>query len=115
MKRDVKETPPNVLEMIPTHQIDFEERDGTIYLLEPRFRNRIFLKYVLPRMKHPYVKIALDEFGTYVWKRINGHKTVYEIGNELKSEYGTKVEPVYERLGLFVNMLAQRQFVSLRQ
>ena len=90
--------------MIPEYNIKFEEKEGKIFLLEPRFRNRFFSKHVLPRMKHPYVKIALDEFGTYVWKRINGRKTVYEIGEELTSEFGSQVEPVYQRLGLFVNM-----------
>jgi hypothetical protein len=104
---------PNVMEMIPTHRAKFEKKDGVIILLAPKFKNIFFVKHIMPRMKQPNYKIQLDAFGTSVWNLIDGEKSVFEIAKELKTEYGESVEPVYERLGLFVNMLAQRHFITL--
>ena len=104
---------PNVLEMIPAHGVDFEIVENIVILLSPKFKNRLLLKYVMPRMKQPNYKIRLDAFGSSVWHLIDGKKTVFEIGKILKSEHGKSVEPVNERLGLFMNMLAQRRFIIL--
>ncbi len=106
---------PNVLEMIPAHAVDYEFEEGAVVMLAPKFKNKFLVKHVMHRMKIPFYKIHLDEYGSRTWNLIDGKKTVFEIGKTLKAEYGESVEPVYERLGLFMNMLAQRQFIILTQ
>lgn len=101
--------------MVPVHRVAYREVDGKIILLDPKFKNHFLKKHLLPRMKNPYMKIHLDEFGSWVWKHINNKNTVFKIGDILKEEYGKDVEPVYERLGLFINMLAQRCFISINK
>ena len=105
---------PNVLDMVPAHSMDFEERDGRIMLLVPKFGDNRLGRFFMQRMKRPYYKIHLDEFGSRVWNLIDGRITVYQIGTLLHQEFGNDVEPVYERLGLFINMLAQRHFIHLK-
>jgi len=104
---------PNVIEMIPTHNVQFEIKDDIIVILAPKFKNKILIKYVMHRMKQPNYRVHLDAFGSRVWNLINGEKTVFEIGGALKTEFGESIDPVYERLGLFMNMLAQRKFITL--
>lgn len=50
-----------------------------------------------------YKKTTLDEFSTEVFLLIDGVKTVKEIGELLESKFGEKVNPLYERLLLFLN------------
>lgn len=109
-----EEQAPNLLEMYPAPAIRWEqEEDGLITLFTPRFSNKWMVKHVLPRMKNQDLKIHLDEFGSRVWQQIDGRTTVLQIANNLYEEFGEKVEPVYDRLGLFINHLARRQFISL--
>ncbi len=106
--------PANVLEMYPTQNVIWETlEDQNIALLVPKFKNKFLVKYLVPKMKNPNLKIKLDKFGTRVWQYIDGKNSVMQIGNHLKEDYGQDVEPVYERLGLFINLLAQRNFITL--
>jgi hypothetical protein len=105
--------PPNVLEMVPTHNSAFEEENGRIIVLLPRKQNRLIARFLPQRLRIRFFKLHLDEYGTYVWKEINGCKTVFEIAHDLKQHFGADIEPVYERLGLFINLLAQRRMITL--
>ena len=108
-----KTQPQNVLEKIPAHAVDFDHKNGAIHILIPKIKLEIF-KFLQQRLKHPYTVVQLDEYGTRVWNLIDDRKTVFDIANTLRQEFGDKIEPVYERLGLFINMLAQRRFITLR-
>ncbi len=55
-----------------------------------------------------YKKITMDEYGSCVFLQIDGSKTIREIGKSLEETYGDKVEPLYERLLLFVSHLEQQ-------
>lgn len=57
------------------------------------------LKFKIPT----YKKIELDEYSSAVFLEINGEKTVEEIGKKLEAKFGEKVNPLYERLLLFLN------------
>lgn len=57
------------------------------------------LKFRIPE----YKKTSLDEYGSYVFLLIDGVKTVKDIGENLEAKYGDKVQPLYERLLLFLN------------
>ena len=105
--------PPNVLEMIPAHNSLFEDDNGRITVLLPRKQNRFVARFFPQRLRIRYFKLHLDDYGTYVWKQINGCKTVFEIAHELEQQFGAEIEPVYERLGLFINLLAQRRLITL--
>lgn len=57
------------------------------------------LKFRIPE----YKKTSLDEYGSCVFLQIDGKKTVKDIGENLEVKYGDKIQPVYERLLLFLN------------
>ncbi len=113
-KKQHPEDAPNVLEMVPRHAIDFIEQDDRVIILLPKFKSNILKKHLLPRMKSPHNKIHLDEFGTFIWKYIDGKRQVKDIAPLLREEFGKDIEPVYERLGMFINMLAQRKLIELQ-
>lgn len=79
------------------------DKDNIVTILEKQdhkiqkfFRK---LKLSIPE----YKKTTLDEYGSYLFLQIDGRKTVKDIGESLEAKYGDKVQPLYERLLLFLN------------
>ncbi len=110
----------NYVDYIPSHNTkykwDKKEKDSnelvTIYIerknLSDKFAQRFFKK---PKVTN----VDLDKFGSFVWLKVDGKKTIYEIGKEIKKEYGESVEPLYERLATFIEILRKNQFVKLEK
>lgn len=55
--------------------------------------------------------IKLDEYGSCVWQQIDGKKTIYEIGQILKSTHKGASEQLYERLSQYFGILESNQYV----
>lgn len=105
----------NLLDYIPKHKVNWEKNnDERIVLLVPKFQKPVLVKYVLPRLKHPNMRVTLDDFGSFVWKHIDGVKTVHQIGAALYDHFGENVEPVFERLGMFIRQLNRMNCLELK-
>ncbi len=104
----------NLLELYPKHNVKWKRNDdGLVVLLSPKFKSPFWARLFGPVMKRPDYQIKLDEFGSFVWNQIDGLTNVEKIGDALVDKYGQKIEPVFQRLSLFVNSLAQNQFIIL--
>lgn len=104
----------NLLDYSPRPAVHFEiDEEGLVTLKVAKFTSRWLQRYLLPRLKQPDIAIHLDTFGSWVWRRLDGQASVRDIGRALESEFGEGVQPVYARLGLFINSLAQRNYVTL--
>ena len=57
-------------------------------------------------------RIRLDERGSFVWKRLDGARTVAELAAELRASFGESVEPAEERLGELVRQLRRARLVT---
>ena len=67
-------------------------------------------------LKKPKVsQIHLDEMGNFVWPLIDGTRTVYEIAQLVKEEFGEKAEPLYERLVQYIQNLENYGFIEVRE
>ena len=75
------------------------------------YQNRGIQKFLRKlNFKIPEVsKIELDKFSSFVFLQINGEKNIYEIGQVLKKEYEEEIEPLYERLIIFLEFLKNRK------
>ena len=105
----------NLLNFVPERVAQWEETvEGHAVLLKPKFTNRVFVRYVLPRMKRPNFRVELDDFGTHVWNAIDGRHRLLEIADGLKERFGEEIEPVYERIGIFIRQLEQGGFIRYR-
>jgi hypothetical protein len=95
MKFFKKKQPLNLLELTPVRVIkDFSEDQGIVTLLIPKFKNEAFANWFIPRWKSKYLKIKLDEIGSFVWKETSGHQKVQEICEKLKPFLEVKGETV---------------------
>lgn len=106
----------NYLELTPTRSYeDMTEENGMLSILIPRFANKILVKLIVPMLKSPYVKVKLDEFGSEVWRQIDGKKNVQEIADILKMKFGEKIEPVGERLTNYLTQIHRYNFISFNE
>jgi hypothetical protein len=105
----------NLLQLIPDQNILAEKTENGLYvLLKPKYRHPWMVKHILPRLKNPHFKIKLDDIGSFIWGLCDGRKTVKEIGWKLKEEFGDRVEPLYERLGVFFQNLEKNRFITFK-
>lgn len=80
----------------------------TIHMVNRGFYNTLAQKlFHTPRVSH----IKLDEYGSFLWMRIDGVKTVGQLALELKEAYGEKVEPLYDRLVKYMQILRNNRFI----
>jgi len=89
-----------------------ETKDGKIDLLTPKIKSEKIRRFFKKQEEPDYYKVHLDDIGSSVWKLIDGQKNVEAIAREIHSKFGTKIEPVYERLGEFIRQLHQKKFIS---
>ncbi|MFZ5966145.1 MAG: PqqD family protein [Bacillota bacterium] len=107
----------NFLELIP--KINTAQRWETndqelVQIIIPR--EGMIDKIVRVFFKTPKVmRIDLDAHGSCVWKAIDGKRNVEEIGCILKSTFGEAAEPLYERLGTYINILRNNKFIILEK
>ncbi len=55
--------------------------------------------------------IHLDEYGSFVWEQIDGKKTIGHLAELLKSEYGQRSEPLYNRLVHYLKVLYNNKLI----
>ena len=104
----------NLFALKPLRTLKWETRDNElIVLLIPKFRNRLAKKWFVPMLARPHIRVKLDAFGSYLWSRCDGNTTVEEIGEQMARKFGEPVEPLYDRIGKFVQTLARDKFIML--
>lgn len=103
----------NFLDYVPKHNdlYPYEKKENG--RIEVRVHNRgLFFRLTQILLKKPkYSYIELDEFGSFVWEQIDGTRDVYEIGKQVKHQFGEKAEPLYERLSQYIKILRRNSFI----
>ena len=56
--------------------------------------------------------IALDHLSSFVWEQIDGEKTIFQIAQEVRDQFGTQAEPLYERLLSYFRILKNNHFIT---
>ena len=103
----------NLMGLAPSRLADWEEVEGRVVILRPpsalegvrglmdRFLNRMSAQ-----------RVRLDEVGSFAWNHLDGHRTVTEVGDLMRSEFGERVEPVEERLGHLIRVMRREGFIG---
>lgn len=107
----------NYLDLIPLHCASLRctvDEMGNVTLFQENKGVFHFLAQKI--LKKPKVsQIHLDEMGNFVWPLIDGTRTVYEIAQLVKEEFGEKAEPLYERLVQYIQTLENYGFIEARE
>lgn len=106
----------NTLEMIPFKiYSDEKNEDDLITVIIPKFKNKIVVKLVSPRLKSDHFKVNLDKFGSAVWSKINGKTKVHQIIKDLKKKFGDEIQEENERTTKFIFQLYTQGFISFKE
>ena len=94
----------------PEHTWDLNEQNLVVIHVENKgFSNWLAQKvFKRPRFSH----ISLDAYGSFVWQQMDGVRTIYEIGQLVKAQYGEKAEPLYDRLSKYFKILYENHFIG---
>ncbi len=104
----------NYLERVPLRpeSIEWSENEAGLVTLDIENKgvmNRIFQKlFKKPKVSH----IHLDENGSFVWKLIDGERSISDMGEPVEEQFGDKAKPTYERLAKFFQILESYGFVE---
>jgi len=114
LKKNISpERPINLLDLVPESNIHWKKNEeGLIILQRPKFRHPLLVKYILPRMKRPHYNVILDAMGSFIFEQCDGKITVRELGEKLKEKFGEKIEPLFDRLSLFLQHLERHRFIK---
>lgn len=83
----------------------------TIHMVHRGFYAAIAQKFFhTPRVS----RIALDEYGSFLWQQIDGEKTVGQLALAMKEQFGEKAEPLYDRLVKYMQILRNNKFILFR-
>ena len=106
--------PLNLFELRPKQMRSFEEKEGgTVDVLVPRYGNNAVGRVLKRVLNDRPVRVSLDDVGTSIWRLCDGKRTVLDIGRTLKSSYGDRIEPVYERLEHFLKQMHRAGLIEL--
>ncbi|MCH3988034.1 MAG: PqqD family protein [Lachnospiraceae bacterium] len=110
MARKEKE---NYLDYIPRPNRLFETKLGKAGHIVIRTEHKGFYNFIAQKIfkKPRFSDIELDDFGTFVWKQMDGEKSIFQIGQAVREEYGEKAEPLYERLSRFMKILHEQHYI----
>ena len=105
----------NLLDLIPVRRVDWKKNgDGTAFLQYPKFSNRILTAVLIKAGINPRARLHLDKIGSYVWEMCDGNRRVLDIAESMRTEFGSRIEPVYERLGAFVKLLTHHRCITYK-
>lgn len=105
----------NLLELIPERNIGWErDNEGFVVLLKPKLQHPFFRKHVLPKLKRPHYKIKLDEVGSFFWEHCDGTQRIDDIASRMTKHFGDKIEPLYDRIALFLQSLEKNKFIRMK-
>ena len=114
MKKKKKQT--NYLDLIPerapelTWNLD-EEGIITLEVENTGIFNRIAQKLF---KKPKYTKVHMEKYGSFLWPLIDSKRTVMELADLQKAEFGDEVEPLYPRVVKYMQIMESYHFIKFK-
>ncbi len=109
----------NFLDYIPRQNVRCPQRVNTSGQVEVQLVHRsvtdrlaqLFFKRKCPRASW----IELEGMGSFIWRQIDGRRSIYALGQLLLAEYGSEAEPLYERLCTYIGTLCRAGFLEIEK
>jgi hypothetical protein len=113
--RTSKKISPNYLEFVPVHNPAFKsvtDENGNVTILQENKGLFYFLTQKIlgkPRIS----QIHLDEMGNFIWPLMDGSRSILQIAELVREEFGEKAQPLYDRLVTYIETLKKYGFIIL--
>lgn len=104
----------NLLELMPIQRVPWEQAEnGMVVVLVPKFRNALVVRWIVPHLRYPNVRVKLDAMGSFVWKFCDGKTTVASIADRMTAEFGDSATAAHDRIRTFLLTLEKSDLVNL--
>ena len=103
----------NLLELRPRRLREWEEVDGLVVVLMPKFRHPWLVHTLMPILRSKHIRVKLDGLGSAVWRRCDGETDVAAIAKQVRGEFGAEAEPLLDRIGAFLRKLEHGELVRI--
>jgi len=107
----------NFLTLIPVRNPEQKwqsDSEGQIQMIIPRMGYMDRLVRVFKKTPAT-MTIDLDPIGSFVWNTIDDNRNIGDIAKDLQEHFGDEINPLYERLGLYINILRNNHWITLEK
>ena len=107
----------NYLDLIPERapELTWSTDEEGIIILEVE-NTGIFNRIAQKLFKRPrYTKVHMEKYGSFLWPLIDGSKTVMELADLQKTEFGEEVEPLYPRVVKYMQIMDSYHFIRFKE
>lgn len=110
-----KKSKTNYLDQIPV-RLDIPWREKENGLVELDFEHKGFFPMIAqkffkkPRISH----IALDQYGSVLWKAIDGNRDVFAIVKMMEAAFPDEVDKMLNRVVTFMTTLQKNHFIKMK-
>jgi hypothetical protein len=105
---------PVILSCFPHRTASHEVADdGRVVVLQPRFAFGPLQKLMV-RWNRPFVRVRLDEVGSFIWLRAEGDSDLETIASALQQQFGDRVPNARVRTVAFARSLVRARLLQLR-
>jgi len=106
----------NTLDLTPFKlYAEAKGKDEFVTVIVPKFKNKLAVKLISPKLKSDHFNIQLDKFGSAVWLKINGKNRVDHIIKDVKNKFGDDIQEEEERITKFIFQLYTQGFISFKE
>lgn len=112
-----KKQQKNYLDLIPerTPELKWSSDEEGIIVLEVE-NTGAFNRVAQKLFKKPKVtKVHMEKYGSFLWPLIDGEKTVMELADLQKAEFGDEVEPLYPRVVKYMQIMESYHFIRFKE
>lgn len=109
-------TDPELLAALPHRRVahELDNETGRVVLLSPRFRWRWLERLMAPSPDKRYVRIFLDDLGSFVWQHLDGETPLGDLATALCEAFPQAGDPK-GRLCVFARQLAGTGLIGFTQ
>ena len=111
-----KKQQKNYLDLIPerSSELTWSADEEGIIVLEVE-NTGAFNRMAQNLFKKPKVtKVHMEKYGSFLWPLIDGEKTVMELADLQKEEFGEEVEPLYPRVVKYMQIMESYHFIRFK-
>ncbi len=113
-KKILKST--NTLDLTPIRNYsEVSNDDDLVTVIIPKFKNKVVVKLISPKLKSDHFKVKLDKFGSAVWLNINGKHKVDQIIKLVKKKFGDEIQEETERITKYISQLYSQGFITFKE
>ncbi|MCI6442572.1 PqqD family protein [Treponema sp.] len=104
----------NYLDFVSSIKESLEWKELESGMIQIKMENAVVFNFISQKLfgRPRFSYIDLEEFGSFIWKQIDGKSTIFEIGKSVSEKLKDKAEPLYPRLSQYFKTLQLHGFIN---